>query len=49
MYFGFSYVGLVYLILLMVPNVIWTKYQPKDYEKYVLNENKILLMLERIG
>ena len=49
MHFGFSYVGLVYLILLMVPNIIWTKYQPKDYEKYVLNENKILLMLERIG
>lgn len=49
MHFGFSYVGLVYLILLMVPNIIWTKYQPKGYEKYVLNENKILLMLERIG
>lgn len=49
MHLGFSYVGLVYLILLMVPNIIWTKYQPKGYEKYVLNENKILLMLERIG
>jgi len=39
--------GLLYLILLAVPNLIWTKYQPTDYE--ALQENKILLMLERAG
>ncbi len=49
MQFGFSYTGLIFLILLMVPNLLWTKNQPKDYEKYVANENKVLLMLERIG
>ena len=49
MNFGFSYVGLIFLIMLMVPNIIWGKNQPKDYEKYVKNENKILLLLERIG
>lgn len=49
MNFGFSYVGLIFLIMLMVPNIIWEKNQPKDYEKYVKNENKILLLLERIG
>ncbi len=49
MRFGFSYVGLIYLIMLMLPNIIWTKNQPKDYEKYVVNENKILLMFERVG
>ena len=49
MNFGFSYVGLVYLVLLMLPNIIWTKNQPKDYEKYVGNENKVLLMFERGG
>lgn len=49
MHFGFSYVGLIYLILLMLPNIIWTKNQPKDYEKYVGNENKVLLGLERAG
>ena len=49
MHFGFSYVGLVFLVMLMVPNIIWTKYQPKDYEKYVGNENKVLLMFERVG
>ena len=49
MHFGFSYVGLVYLVMLMLPNIIWTKNQPKDYEKYALNENKVLLAFERIG
>ena len=49
MHFGFSYVGLIFLVLLMLPNIIWTKNQPKDYEKYVVNENKILLAFERVG
>lgn len=49
MHFGFSYVGLIYLVMLILPNIIWTKNQPKDYEKYVVNENKILLVCERIG
>ena len=49
MNFGFSYVGLIYLILLMTPNLIWTKNQPRDYEKYVGNENRVLLALERAG
>ena len=49
MNFGFSYVGLIFLIMLMLPNIAWTKNQPKDYEQYVVNENKVLLALERIG
>ena len=49
MNFGFSYVGLIFLVMLMLPNIIWTKNQPKDYEKYVVNENKVLLTFERIG
>lgn len=46
---GFSYVGLIYLIMLTAPNILWTKNQPKDYEKYVGNENRILVLLERAG
>lgn len=46
---GLSYVGLIYLVMLFVPNIIWAKNKPKDYEKYVGNENKLLLALERIG
>lgn len=46
---GFSYVGLIYLIMLMVPNIKWANNKPKDYELYVKNENKILLAFERVG
>ena len=49
MHFGFSYVGLIFLVMLMLPNIIWTKNQPKDYEKYAVNENRVLLTFERIG
>lgn len=49
MHFGFSYVGLIYLVMLMLPNVIWTRNRPKDYERYVKNEKKLLLVLERAG
>lgn len=47
--FGFSYIGLLFLILLFVPNLFWTRNKPKDYEKYVKNENRDLVILERIG
>ena len=49
MHFGFSYIGLIFLAMLTIPNLIWTKNQPKDYEKYSPNENKVLQILERIG
>lgn len=49
MTFGFSYIGLIWLLMLLIPNFIWTKNQPKDYEKYVAHENKVLLALERCG
>lgn len=49
MHFGFSYIGLLFLTMLIVPNLLWSRNQPKDYEKYVNNENKILLLFERIG
>lgn len=49
MNFGFSYVGLIYLIMLFVPNLFWTKYKPENYDKYVKNENKILKIFEGIG
>lgn len=48
-HFGFSYIGFIFLLMLMIPNIIWNKNQPKDYEKYVKNENKVLLTFERIG
>lgn len=49
MNFGFSYIGLIFLAILIVPNIIWTKNIPEGYEKYVKNENKVLVILERAG
>lgn len=49
MNFGFSYVGLIYLIMLFVPNIFWSKNKPQDYDKHVVKENGILLLFERIG
>ncbi len=47
--FYFSAMGLIFLIMLMIPNLIWNQLKPADYELYVQNENKILLFLERFG
>ena len=44
---GFSYVGLIFMIMLMVPNIIWAKNQPQGYTAE--NENKVLAVFERIG
>ena len=49
MQIGFSYIGLIMLLMLFVPNFIWTKKRPKDYDKYVAKENKVLLAFERTG
>ena len=49
MHLGFSYVGLIYLLMLFIPNIIWVKHKPKDYEKYAGRENEVFLVLERIG
>ena len=46
---GFSYIGLIFLLMLMLPNLVWTKNKPEDYERYAVKENRILLALERIG
>ena len=48
-HFGFSYIGLFFLLLLFIPNAFWTKNKPEGYDTYVKNENKFLLCLERVG
>ena len=45
---GFSYIGLIWLIALYVPNMIWIKNKPKGYES-LKKEDRILGILERIG
>ena len=49
MHFGFSYTGLIFLLMLFIPNFFWTKNKPEGYDDHAKNENKVLLTLERIG
>lgn len=49
MHLGFSYVGALYLAMLFVPNLLWTRHKPQGYEQYAAHENKLLLALERAG
>lgn len=44
---GFSYIGLIFLLLIFIPNIIWTRKKPKGYIPE--NENKILLFFEKLG
>ncbi len=44
---GFSYIGLLFLLLLFIPNLIWTRNLPQNYSSE--HESKVLLFFERIG
>ncbi len=44
---GFSYTGFLFLLMLFIPNIIWSKRKPQGYTSE--KENKILLFLERLG
>lgn len=46
-HFGFSYMGVIFLFMLTVPNLIWIKNKPHGYDYH--NENKVLLIFERVG
>lgn len=45
--FGFSYIGLLFLLMLFIPNIMWSKRMPQGYT--AKGENKILLVFERLG
>lgn len=45
---GFSYVVLIFLLMLMVHNIIGSNNKSRNYDKYVRNDNKVLLLFERI-
>ncbi|MBP1904697.1 hypothetical protein J2Z32_001320 [Paenibacillus turicensis] len=46
-HFGFSYIGLLFLLMLFIPNIIYAS--DKSAPKPTLDENKVLVWLERIG
>ncbi len=45
--FGFSYTGLIFLLMLFIPNIIWSRRKPQGYTPE--KENKVLLFFERLG
>lgn len=45
--FGFSYIGLIWLLMLTIPNILWTKNIPEGYSPK--EENKILIVFEKLG
>lgn len=49
MQFGFSVVGVLFLLMLFVPNIMWAKRQPQGYDELAKHENRTLLALERVG
>ena len=49
MHFGFSYIGVIFLLMLFIPNLFWSKHKPENYDKYVKNENKTLRIFEGAG
>jgi len=46
-HFGFSYIGLIFMLMIQIPNIMWAKNKPKGYDPS--GENKILLCFERAG
>ena len=46
-HFGFSYIGLLYMLMLQVPNLMWARRKPAGYDPS--GENKVLLVFERAG
>lgn len=46
-HFGFSYIGLIFLLLLFIPNIIWTRKKPQGYTSE--KESKVFLIFERTG
>lgn len=44
---GFSYIGLLFLLMLFIPNIMWDKRKPQGYTSE--KENKILRFFERVG
>lgn len=49
MHFGFSYIGALMLLMLLIPNLLWTRNKPSGYAESAGRENKTLLAFERIG
>ncbi|MCL1851821.1 MAG: hypothetical protein FWF88_02175 [Peptococcaceae bacterium] len=46
-HFGLSYIGLIYMLMIQIPNIIWARHMPQGYDPS--GESKVLLVFERCG
>lgn len=46
-HFGFSYVGLIFLLMLFIPNILWAGRKPRGYSPE--EESRLLAAFERAG
>ena len=46
-HFGFSYIGLIYMLMIQIPNIMWARSKPQGYDPS--GENKVLLAFELAG
>jgi len=46
-HFGFSYIGLIYMLLIQIPNIMWARRKPEGYDP--AGESRALLVIERVG
>ena len=46
-HFGFSYIGLIFLLMLYIPNIVWATKKPQRYTPE--KEKKVLVLFERTG
>lgn len=46
-HFGFSYIGLIYMLMLQIPNILWARRKPEGYDPS--GENRVLFVFERAG
>jgi len=46
-HFGFSYIGLAYMFMIQIPNIMWARRKPEGYDPS--GENRVLLIFERVG
>ena len=45
--FGLSYIGLIYMLMIQIPNIMWARRKPAGYDPS--GESRILLVIERAG
>ena len=49
MQFGFSIAGALFLAMLFIPNILWSRHLPEGYDELSKRENRVLLGFERVG